>query len=50
MAPSNLRTAAERTVDGLWHAVGRIIDTYTPAESSNYFAAAGYFQPDRLTL
>jgi len=47
---ANLRKAAERTVDGLWNAVGRIIDTYTPAESSNYFAAAGYLQPDRLTL
>jgi hypothetical protein len=29
-------------VGGLWDTVGRIIDTYTPAESSNYFAAAGY--------
>jgi transposase len=47
---ANLRKAAERTVGGLWDAVGRIIDTYTPAESSNYFAAAGYLQPDRLTL
>jgi hypothetical protein len=26
---------------GLWDAVGRIIDTYTPADSSNRFAAAG---------
>lgn len=24
--------------------------TYTPADSANYFAAAGYLQPDRLTL
>ena len=47
---ANLRKAAERTVGGLWDAVGRIIDTYTPAESSNYFAAAGYLQPDRPTL
>jgi len=47
---ANLRKAAERTVGGLWDAVGRIIDTYTPAESTNYFAAAGYLQPDRLTL
>ena len=47
---ANLRKAAERTVNGLWDAVGRIVDTYTPAESTNYFVAAGYLQPDRLTL
>ena len=37
-----LRKAAERTVDGLWNAIGRIIDLFTPAECANYFAAAGY--------
>ena len=37
-----LRKAAERTVDGLWNAIGRIIDTITPEECTNYFAAAGY--------
>ncbi|WP_422679954.1 IS630 family transposase [Chelatococcus albus] len=37
-----LRKAAERTVDGLWTAIGRLIDTFTPQESANYFAAAGY--------
>ena len=37
-----LRTAAERSLDGLWAAIGRIIDTFTPAECINYFAAAGY--------
>lgn len=37
-----LRKAAERTVDGLWNTIGRIIDTFTPAECTNYFAAAGY--------
>lgn len=37
-----LRKAAERTVDGLWNAIGRIIDTVTPEECANYFAAAGY--------
>lgn len=44
------RKAAERTVAGLWDAIGRIVDTYTPTESENYFAAAGYLQSDRLTL
>ena len=47
---ANLRKAAERTVNGLWDAVGRIVDTYSPVESTNYFVAAGYLQPDRLTL
>ena len=37
-----LRKAAERTVDGLWAAIGRIVDTFTPTECANYFAAAGY--------
>jgi transposase len=37
-----LRKAAERTVEGLWNAIGRIIDLFTPAECANYFAAAGY--------
>jgi len=37
-----LRKAAERTVQGLWIAIGRIIDTFTPTECANYFAAAGY--------
>jgi transposase len=37
-----LRKAAERTVDGLWNAIGRIVETVTPEECANYFAAAGY--------
>jgi transposase len=37
-----LRKAAERTIDGLWSAIGRIIDTFNPTECANYFAAAGY--------
>jgi transposase len=37
-----LRKAAERTNDGLWIAIGRIIDLFTPSECANYFAAAGY--------
>ena len=37
-----LRKAAERTLDGLWRAIGRIIDCFSPAECKNYFAAAGY--------
>jgi transposase len=37
-----LRKAAARTLEGLWTAIGPIIDTFTPAECANYFAAAGY--------
>ena len=41
-----LRKAAERTVEGLWTTIGRIIPTFTPTECANYFANAGY-DPDR---
>ena len=37
-----LRKAAERTVEGLWAAIGRLLDAFTPSECANYFAAAGY--------
>ena len=40
-----LRKAAERTVDGLWEAIGRIVATFSPPECANYFAAPGY-DPD----
>jgi transposase len=39
---AHLRKAAERPIHGLWHAIGRIIDLYSPRECENYFAAAGY--------
>ncbi len=37
-----LRKAAARSVDGLWNAIGRIVDLFTPNECVNYFKAAGY--------
>jgi transposase len=37
-----LRKAAERTLPGLWSAIGRIVDLFNPTECANYFAAAGY--------
>ena len=40
-----LRKAAERSVDGLWNAIGSLIDRFTPQECANYFKAAGY-DPD----
>jgi transposase len=40
-----LRKAAERTIKGLWRLIGKLIDTFTPQECANCFAAAGY-DPD----
>ena len=37
-----LRKAAERTVEALWDAIGRALDTFSPTECRNYFKAAGY--------
>jgi transposase len=37
-----LRKAAERTVNGLWSAIGCLLDAFTPDECANYLAAAGY--------
>ncbi len=37
-----LRKAAERTIEGLWTTIGRLVDVFTPSECANYFAAAGY--------
>jgi transposase len=40
-----LRKAAERTVEGLWSAIGRALDAFSLAEWANYFSACGY-DPD----
>ena len=40
-----LRKAAERSVEALWHLIGKLIDAFSPQECANYFAAAGY-DPD----
>jgi transposase len=37
-----LRKAAERTLDGLWNAVGQAIEAFSPKDCANFFAAAGY--------
>ena len=39
---AHLRKAAERTIHGLWDAIDRILDLYSPQECANYFANAGY--------
>jgi transposase len=40
-----LRKAAERTLEGLWAAIGRALDAFSLAECANYFSACGY-DPD----
>lgn len=37
-----LKKTAARTIDDLWDAIAIGIDTFTPTECQNYFAAAGY--------
>jgi len=37
-----LRKAAERTIEGLWKLIGALIETFSPEECTNYFAAARY--------
>jgi transposase len=37
-----LRKAAPRTPETVCHAIGQLLDTYTPQECENYFRNAGY--------
>jgi transposase len=37
-----LRKAAARTVEGLWEAIGRLLDQFSPEECRNYFRHRGY--------
>jgi len=37
-----IRSAAERTVDGLWHLCGQLLDRFTSAECRNYLRHCGY--------
>ncbi len=39
-----LKKTAARTVDDLWDAIALGIETFTPKEFENYFAAAGYYR------
>ena len=39
---AHLRKAAERTIHGLWNAIGRILNLYTPQECAKYFSACGF--------
>ena len=37
-----LRKAARRTIEGLWSAIGDLLDAFSPQECANFFANAGY--------
>jgi len=37
-----LRQAATRTMDALWHEIGKLLDRFTPDECTRYFASSGY--------
>jgi transposase len=37
-----LRTAAERTIDGLWTTIGKLLNHFSPTECQNYIENAGY--------
>lgn len=37
-----LRKIGERTVNGLWDLIGRLVDIFQPHECANYFSSCGY--------
>jgi transposase len=37
-----LRKAAERSLEGLWNRIARLLDAFQPDECANYFRNAGY--------
>jgi transposase len=37
-----LRKAAERSIEALWHRIGKLLDTFSPHECANYFRHDGY--------
>jgi hypothetical protein len=47
---ARLRQAGERSVEGLWHLIGKLLGAFSPQECANYFAAAGYDQLKTLSV
>lgn len=39
---AHLRKAQERSIDGLWQRIGKILPLFKPRECANFFANAGY--------
>jgi hypothetical protein len=51
LPPHQSRSGADtRTVDDVYNAIADILPLTSPAECSNYFAQAGYAQPQTITL
>ncbi len=42
-----LRDAAERTIEDLWTAIGRLLKRFTPQECANYIRHCGFAQSER---
>jgi hypothetical protein len=49
-APRHPLSAAARTVETLWHAIGQLLAAFSPSECANYITDAGYRLPIRVTL
>jgi transposase len=47
---ARLRSAAARSVEALWHALGQLLDAFTPTECANYLAHAGSVPSNREML
>jgi len=45
-----VRSAKERTVDGLWNLLGRLVDSFSPTECRNYLRHSGYATISGKTL
>ena len=45
-----VRSAKERTVDGLWTLLGKLLDRFTQTECRNYFRNSGYATTSGKTL
>jgi len=39
---ARLRKAAERTIEGSWTTIGKLLDRFSPTECQNYIENAGY--------
>lgn len=45
-----VRSAKERTVEGLWKLLGKLVDRFSPTECRNYFRNSGYATTSGKTL
>jgi transposase len=39
---AHLRKAQERSIDALWHRIGKLLDLFQPGECADFFANSGY--------